>query len=61
MSKGLAHRKTKERGEIGRSLVLSDSANTPDPRLVELIRLLARRAAQDWYGKQSGDRPQTRS
>lgn len=25
------------------------SDNAPDPRLVELVRLLARRAAQEWY------------
>lgn len=61
MSKGTAHRKTEGSANVGSSLVLADSAKTPDPRLVELIRLLARRVAQDWYGKQSGDRWQTRS
>lgn len=25
------------------------NANAPDPRLVEFVRLLARRAAQKWY------------
>jgi hypothetical protein len=25
------------------------SDNAPDPRLVEFVRLLARRAAQEWY------------
>lgn len=61
MAKGLAHRKTGNSDDVDRSLVLSKDAAGPDPRLVELIRLLARRAAQDWYGKQSGDRRQTRS
>lgn len=61
MAKGQAHRKASKSDSIDRSLVLSQGATGPDPRLVELIRLLARRAAQDWYGKQSGDRGQTRS
>jgi hypothetical protein len=25
------------------------SANAPDPRLIEFVRLLARRAAREWY------------
>lgn len=25
------------------------SAHAPDPRLIEFVRLLARRAAQEWY------------
>lgn len=32
-----------------------------DPRLVELARLLARRAAREWYEEQSKDRGATRS
>ena len=32
-----------------------------DPRLVELVRLLARRAARDWYEKQTKDRGRARS
>jgi hypothetical protein len=27
----------------------SQSADTPDPRLVKFVRLLARRAAREWY------------
>jgi hypothetical protein len=30
-------------------LSLSSSGDGPDPRLVELVRLLARRAAQQWF------------
>ncbi len=32
-----------------------------DPRLVDLVRLLARRAARDWYEKQTKDRGGARS
>jgi hypothetical protein len=30
-------------------LTLAHCGDGPDPRLVELVRLLARRAARDWY------------
>jgi len=30
-------------------LSLSSSGDGPDPRLVELVRLLARRAARQWF------------
>lgn len=32
-----------------------------DPRLVELVRLLARRAARDWYEKQTKESGRARS
>lgn len=33
----------------GPELSLSSSGDSPDPRLVELVRLLARRAARQWF------------
>ena len=35
--------------------------DTPDPRLVELVRLLARRAARQWHEKMLKERRQVRS
>lgn len=36
-------------------------ADGPDPRLVELVRLLARRAARQWYEKTMEERRAGRS
>jgi hypothetical protein len=30
-------------------MLAPQNANLPDPRLVELVRLLARHAAREWY------------
>jgi hypothetical protein len=35
--------------------------DSPDPRLVELVRLLARRAAQEWYKQVAEQRRSKRS
>lgn len=37
------------------------SRASPDPRLVELVRLLARRAARQWYEKMMEERRAGRS
>lgn len=37
--------------ETGLTLA-SPCRNEPDPRLVELVRILARRAARQWYAQQ---------
>lgn len=37
------------------------AADGPDPRLVELARLLARRAAQEWYNQIAEERRSKRS
>jgi hypothetical protein len=37
------------------------SKNAPDPRLVEFVRLLARRAAQEWYEQIAEERRPKRS
>jgi hypothetical protein len=37
------------------------ASGDPDPRLVELVRLLARRAARQWYEKMMTERGQLRS
>ena len=39
----------------------SRSAHAPDPRLVEFVRLLARRAARDWYQQVVEERRPKRS
>lgn len=59
MNRLQAHRKDKS--DAGRPLNLSKSDRGADPRLVELVRLLARRAAREWYDQQSGDRRSPRS
>lgn len=59
MTKPKAHRKGKD--GRGRLLSLTSSAGSHDPRLAELVRLLARRAAREWYDQQSGARRQPRS
>lgn len=45
MTKSKAHRKDK--GDHSRPLNLTTSAGSHDPRLAELVRLLARRAARE--------------
>ncbi len=42
-------------------LTLTHRGEGPDPRLVELVRLLARRAARDIYEEQMRRRRTTRS
>ena len=37
-------------------LTLVRNADSPDPRLVEMVRLLARRAAREVYGDQQEER-----
>jgi hypothetical protein len=37
--------------EERKSTLPPQQTNVPDPRLVELVRLLARRAAKRWYEK----------
>jgi len=59
MKRPKAHRKDKD--DPGRPLSLTSSARSHDPRLAELVRLLARRAAREWYDQQSGERRQPRS
>lgn len=59
MTKSKAHRK--DEGDHNRPLNLTTSAGSHDPRLAELVRLLARRAAREWYDQQSGARRQPRS
>lgn len=57
---------TPEHKDIGRfsepELTLaSQGLNGPDPRLVEFVRLLARRAAREWFGKVIEERRPERS
>ena len=59
MTKPKAHRKDYD--DHSRPLSLTSSAGSHDPRLAELVRLLARRAAREWYDQQSGERRQPRS
>lgn len=54
MNMSQAHQKDK--GDAGHPLSLSKSVRDNDPRLAELVRLLARRAAREWYDQQSGVR-----
>ena len=50
MSEEPADRKTKGTSRHQElELSLAPNGDGPDPRLVELVRLLARRAAQQWY------------
>ncbi|GBR07360.1 hypothetical protein [Acetobacter oeni] len=42
-------------------LALSRPEAGPDPRLVELARLLARRAAREWFEAQQREQTQRRS
>jgi len=42
-------------------LTLVRRGDGPDPRLVELARLLARRAARQWFEEQMKERGPTRS
>ena len=51
----------KDKGDLSRPLSLTSSAGSHDPRLAELVRLLARRAAREWYDQQSGARRRPRS
>lgn len=37
------------------------ASNGPDPRLIELVRVLARRAARQWYEEMAGERRDPRS
>lgn len=59
MNRSQAHQK--DNGDTGRPLIPSKSGGGPDPRLAELVRLLARRAAREWYDQQSGVRRRPRS
>ena len=53
-----AHRIAVER--IEPELALAKAGLNTDPRLVELVRLLARRSAREWYRKlASDDHPQS--
>jgi hypothetical protein len=57
---------TPEHKDIGRfsepELTLAPQGfNAPDPRLVEFVRLLARRAAREWYEQIVEERRQKRS
>lgn len=59
MNRSEAHREDKR--DTHRPLILSKSDRGCDPRLADLVRLLARRAAREWYDQQSGVRRRSRS
>jgi hypothetical protein len=45
----------------GPDMILARGGDGVDPRLLELVRLLARRAAREFYDEQIKGRPVTRS
>ncbi len=45
----------------GEELTLARQGDGPDPRLIELVRLLARRAARTYYEEQLRNRATSRS
>lgn len=58
MEKTVAHKRRSLSQLTEPELMLVRSGDGPDPRLIELARLLARRAAQEWYhGIAEGRRP----
>jgi hypothetical protein len=54
MAKGET-RQTEEDRQGTAAPVPFGSPNAPDPRMMALVRLLARRAARDWYRAQMQD------
>src|SRR5215469_14117816 len=60
------HKSAKKKGvvkslEAGSATPAERVSGAPDSRLVELVRLLARRAARQWYEKMLRERRQLRS
>jgi hypothetical protein len=61
MEKSVRQDGTVTRLEEGGSAPAPRVGGAPDPRLVELARLLARRAARRWYARMMEERGQPRS
>lgn len=61
MQNGKCHQRRSALWLVEPELALVRSGDGPDPRLVEMVRLLARRAAREVYEEQREERRRPRS